>query len=128
MSITTITFVSAIAASTGFCSTVSFQQPERVVGFFGSYRNQYSVSRDVLRRIAEQFQNWVKNQSNGYRICLIFVKLFERIYTPLSAGLLRPFPADKKVQQQRLSQLDRLYPPVTNAVDDPLNAVGLKAA
>jgi hypothetical protein len=24
-----------------------FQQPERVVGFFGTYRNQYPVSRDV---------------------------------------------------------------------------------
>src|SRR5271155_3489426 len=26
-----------------------FQQPERVVGFFGSYRQVYPVSRDVLR-------------------------------------------------------------------------------
>ena len=29
---------------------------------------------------------------NGYRICLVFLKLFERIYAPLTAGLLRPFP------------------------------------
>jgi hypothetical protein len=46
---------------------------------------------------------------NGYRICLVFLKLFERIYAPLTAGLLRPFPADNQLQQQRLSQLDRLY-------------------
>ena len=39
-----------------------FQQPERVVGFFGAYRNQYPVSRDVLREIADQFHNWVKNR------------------------------------------------------------------
>ena len=26
-----------------------FQQPERVIGFFGSYRQVYPVSRDVLR-------------------------------------------------------------------------------
>jgi len=64
----------------------------------------------------------------GYRICLVFLKLFERIYAPLSAGLLRPFPADQKVQQQRLSQLDRLYRRVTQALDDLLDAVGLKAA
>jgi hypothetical protein len=40
-----------------------FQQPERVIGFFNTYRNQYPVSRDVLRDIADQFQNWVKNRS-----------------------------------------------------------------
>jgi hypothetical protein len=39
-----------------------FQQPERVVGFFSTYRNQYPVSRDVLREIADQFHNWVKNR------------------------------------------------------------------
>lgn len=65
---------------------------------------------------------------NGYRICLVFLKLFERIYAPLTAGLLRPFPADHKLQNQRLSQLDRLYQRVTHALDDLVQAVGLKAA
>src|SRR5438093_11165868 len=39
-----------------------FQQEERVVGFFGTYRDLYPVSRDVLREIATQFQNWVVNR------------------------------------------------------------------
>ena len=65
---------------------------------------------------------------NGYRICLVFLKLFERIYAPLTAGLLRPFPADNKLQNQRLSQLDRLYQRVVLALDDLVQAVGLKAA
>jgi len=56
------------------------------------------------------------------------LKLFERIYAPLTAGLLRPFPADNKLQNQRRSQLDRLYQRVTHAVDDLVHAVGLKAA
>ncbi len=43
-----------------------FQQPERVVGFFGTYRNLYPVSRDVLREIAEQFHNWVQNRSQKW--------------------------------------------------------------
>ena len=34
----------------------AFQQPERVVGFFNVYRQLYPVSRDLLRGIAEQFQ------------------------------------------------------------------------
>jgi hypothetical protein len=44
---------------------------------------------------------------------------------PACSGLSQ---ADKHLQQQRLSQLDRLYQKVTNALDDLLHAVGLKAA
>src|SRR5919197_4610681 len=40
-----------------------FQQPERVLGFFWTYRHIYPVSRDVLRDIADQYRNWVKNRS-----------------------------------------------------------------
>src|SRR6516162_11479391 len=40
-----------------------FQQPERVVGFFNTYRRLYPVSRNVLRGIADQFQNWLKDWS-----------------------------------------------------------------
>jgi hypothetical protein len=65
---------------------------------------------------------------DGYRICLVFLKLFEKIYAPLTAGLLRPFPADHNLQQPRLSQLDRLHQRVTFALDDLVQAVGLKAA
>src|SRR5438874_550825 len=43
-----------------------FQQPERVIGFFNSYRQQYPVSRDVLRETASQFQNWVVNRSQKW--------------------------------------------------------------
>jgi hypothetical protein len=39
-----------------------FQQPERVIGFFNAYRNGERVTRNLLRNIAQQFQNWVKNR------------------------------------------------------------------
>jgi hypothetical protein len=64
----------------------------------------------------------------GYSICLVFLKLFERIYAPLTAGLLQPFSADNKLQHERLSQLDKLYQRVVQALDDLVHAVGLKAA
>ena len=32
-----------------------FQQPERVIGFFDTYRHLYPVSRDVLRGAADRF-------------------------------------------------------------------------
>ena len=37
-----------------------FQQPERVVGFFNTYRQLYPVGRNTLRSIADQFQAWLK--------------------------------------------------------------------
>jgi len=48
-----------------------FQQPERVVGFFSSYRQLYPVSRDVLRGAAEQFQTWVKEQADGWGTSIV---------------------------------------------------------
>jgi hypothetical protein len=38
-----------------------FQQPEQVIGFFNAYRDGERVTRNRLRDIAQQFQNWVKN-------------------------------------------------------------------
>lgn len=64
----------------------------------------------------------------GYSICLVFLKLFERIYAPLTAGLLRPMPGDRTLQHQRRSQLDRLYQRVVDDIDDLMRAVGIRAA
>jgi hypothetical protein len=64
----------------------------------------------------------------GYRICVLFLKLFERIYAPLTAGLLEPFRADVKLKETKRSQLDRLYARVVSSLDKLLQAVGLKAA
>ncbi len=65
---------------------------------------------------------------NGYRICLLFLKLFEKVYAPLTAGLLHPYRGDRAMDKQRLHQLDRLYRAVTTALDELLSAVGLKIA
>ena len=43
-----------------------FQQPERVIGFFNAYRAGERVTRNKLREIAEQCQNWVKNRSEKW--------------------------------------------------------------
>jgi hypothetical protein len=40
-----------------------FQQPERVVGFFNTYRQIYPVTRFTLREIANQFQRWVSERA-----------------------------------------------------------------
>ena len=64
----------------------------------------------------------------GYSICLVFLKLFERVYAPLTAGLLAPFAADSRLQKDKRSHLDRLYQRVTDDLDKLMHAVGLKAA
>ena len=58
----------------------------------------------------------------------MFLKLFERIYAPLTAGLLRPFSGDTKLQQQKRTQLDRLYQRVVDDLNKLMDEVGLKAA
>jgi len=65
---------------------------------------------------------------HGYSLCLVFLKLFERVYAPLTASLLRPVPGDRILQQQRQTQLDRLYQRIADDLDQLLNAVGLKLA
>jgi hypothetical protein len=65
---------------------------------------------------------------HGYTISLVFLKLFERIYAPLTAGLLQPFRGDATLPDTKRCQLDRLYQRVVNNLDQLLDAIGLKAA
>src|SRR5208283_5141527 len=45
-----------------------FQQPERAIGFFSTYREKFPVSREVLTEIADQFQYWLKNRSQKWNV------------------------------------------------------------
>jgi hypothetical protein len=78
----------------------------------------YKVAKSRRHRLTTQ----------GYSVCLVFLKLFERIYAPLTAGLLQPVKGDTKLLQQKRSQLDRLYQRVVDDLDQLLKAVGLKVA
>jgi hypothetical protein len=48
-----------------------FQQPERVVGFFNTYRQIYPVTRSTLRDIANQFQRWVTERAAKHNIQIV---------------------------------------------------------
>src|SRR5215472_12512929 len=43
-----------------------FQQPERVLGFFNTYREGKRVTRKTLTEIADQFQYWLKNRAEKW--------------------------------------------------------------
>jgi hypothetical protein len=45
-----------------------FQQSERVIGFFNAYRNAERVTRNCLRDIAQQFQNWLKSRCEKWGV------------------------------------------------------------
>ena len=61
----------------------------------------------------------------GYSICVAFLKLFEKIYAPLTAGLLAPFRGDRLLAEEKRCELDRLYQRVSDNLDSLLRAVGL---
>ncbi|MBZ5725448.1 MAG: hypothetical protein LAP87_10655 [Acidobacteriia bacterium] len=91
---------------------------------------RYDLSKLRAKRLVERVprSRRYRLHRDGYSICLVFLKLFERIYAPLTAGLLRPFSGDTKLQQQKCTQLDRLYQRVVDDLDKLMDAVGLKAA
>jgi hypothetical protein len=66
--------------------------------------------------------------SHGYSICLLFLKLFERVYAPLTAGLLRPVAADARLADDKRHRLDRLYQRIVSDLDALLQAIGLRTA
>jgi len=65
---------------------------------------------------------------HGYSICLLFLKLFERVYAPLTAGLLQPILADARLAEDKRHRLDRLYQRIITDLDALLQAVGLRTA
>src|SRR5215467_4080779 len=64
----------------------------------------------------------------GYSICVAFLKLFEKVYAPLTAGLLAPFRGDRLLREEKRCELDRLYQRICDDLDALLSAVGLKIA
>jgi hypothetical protein len=61
----------------------------------------------------------------GYSVCLVFLKLFDRVYAPLTAGLLHPVPGDADLPRHKRSLLDRLYQRINDGLDRLLHALGL---
>ncbi len=91
---------------------------------------RYDLSKLRAKRLIEKLPHSRRYRllSCGYSVSLVFLKLFERIYAPLTAGLLRPVSGDRKLEQQRRSQIDRLYQRVIEDLDKLMKAVGLKTA
>jgi len=81
----------------------------------GSLR--YDLSKLRAKGLVTKIPNSRRYQllPHGYSICLVFLKLFERVYAPLTAGLLSRIKRDANREARKRSQLDRRY---QHVVDD----------
>lgn len=91
---------------------------------------RYDLSKIRAKGLVERIPHSRRYRlvGKGYSICVAFLKLFERIYAPLTAGLLKPFRGDRVLAQEKRCELDRLYQRVSDDLDALLRAVGLKVA
>jgi hypothetical protein len=64
----------------------------------------------------------------GYQICLVHLKLFQKIYAPLTAGIVERVAGDRRLPAETMSLLDKLYSALLTALDNLVDAIGLKAA
>jgi hypothetical protein len=91
---------------------------------------RYDLSKLRAKRLVDKLPHSRRYRlaHPGYSICVLFLKLFERIHAPLTAGLLKPFAGDRNLAPDKRCQLDRLYQRFTDDLDTLLSAVGLKTA
>jgi hypothetical protein len=90
---------------------------------------RYGLSKLRIKGLVERLPHSRRYhlRAEGYSVCLIFLKLFDRIYAPLAAARLHPVPGDAALPESKHSRLDRLYQRLNAALDRLLHAVGRKS-
>src|SRR5882724_2319769 len=125
---------SNIAASGRFTTADLYAPALDALGLTGSQYSlasfRYDLSKLRAKGLVEKVPRSRRYQLVGkaYSICVVSLKLFDKIYAPLTAGLMAPFRGDRILVEQKRCQLDRLYQNVCDDLDALLRAVGIKAA
>ena len=91
---------------------------------------RYDLSKLRAKRLVEKVEHARRYRllPDGYRLCVLFLKLFERIHAPLTAGLLRHVAADAALHEEKRYRLDRLNQRIITDLDALWSAVGLRSA
>jgi hypothetical protein len=91
---------------------------------------RYDLSKLIAKGLVQKLPRSRRYRllRKGYQLCLVYLKLFDKLYAPLTAGLLRPISSDDKLAATPSTPLDRLYGAVSQALDELVDLVGLKAA
>jgi len=66
--------------------------------------------------------------AQGFRLCVLFLKLFHRVYGPLAAAVVKPVAHDGVLHDDRRGTLDHLYAAVDRALDGLLDHLGFTVA
>jgi len=123
-----------VAAANTFTTSQLHAPAAQALGYTLSQYPLSALRYDLLKLRAKGLVDKIPSsrryrlRPKGYSVCVLSLKLFERIYAPLAAGLLRPFPADATLHDSSRSQLDRLSARIAADLDNLLHAVGLRAA
>lgn len=91
---------------------------------------RYDLSKLRGKRLVEKIEHSRRYRPlpQGYRICVLFLTLSERVYAPLTSGLLRPISADTALPEDKRHRPGRLYQRIVTDLDTLWRAVGLRAA
>jgi hypothetical protein len=66
--------------------------------------------------------------AEGFRLCVLLLKLSDRLYKPLVAAAAQPILDDQRLPPQRQAALDRHYAAIDQSLNNLLDHLGLKAA
>ena len=91
---------------------------------------RYDLSKLRAKGLVERIPHSRRYQlvGKGYSICVAFLKRFEKIYAPLTAGLLAPFRGARLLPDEKRCTLDRLYQRICDDLDALLRTVSLNIA
>jgi len=91
---------------------------------------RYDLSKLRAKGLVERIPQSRRHRpmGKGYSICVAFLKIFEKIYAPITAGLLAPFRGDRALAEEKRCELDRLYQRVSDDLDALMRAVGIRVA
>lgn len=91
---------------------------------------RYDLSKLRAKELVQKIPRSRRYQltGQGYRLSVVYLKLFEKLYAPLTAGVIHPCSSDHVLPLQRTTVLDQLYVAVKQALDNLIHEIGLERA
>jgi hypothetical protein len=91
---------------------------------------RYDLSKLRAKELVEKIPRSRRYQftGQGYRLSIVYLKLFEKLYAPLTAGMIHPCPNDNLLPLHRTTALDQRYLAVKQALDNLVHEIGLEVA
>jgi hypothetical protein len=65
--------------------------------------------------------------SEGYRLAVLYLKVYHQVYAPLTSGIMEPVSADVHLSSHRRCRLDKLYTAVDQTLRKLMTHLGIKS-